>query len=71
MGDKRALHEIARILKVGGKVIITVPFGKRFVSTSAGFRAYDYRHLRELLSEFEIEKIEYAINRGVDSNILI
>ena len=30
-GDKKAINEIKRILKPGGKAIITVPFGKRTI----------------------------------------
>ena len=65
-GDKKAMSEIARILKVGGKVIITVPFGKRAVTTSRRVleRVYDLSTLKELLSGFQVEKIEYAIKTG-------
>jgi SAM-dependent methyltransferase len=59
-GDLKASQEIARITQVGGKLIITVPFGKRFIPRK-GFRIYDFSRLKELLSPFEIEKIEYAI----------
>lgn len=70
-GDKKALKEIARILKFGGKVIITVPFGKKTIYYHRGiapwrkyaWRVYDSLALKELLSGLEIEKMEHAISR--------
>lgn len=61
-GDKKAIKEMTRVLKIEGTVIITVPFGRKFVSTQHG-RIYGLPSLEELLSELEIEKIEYAIRK--------
>lgn len=60
-GDKKAIKEMTRILKRGGKIIMTVPFGKRAVSW---YRTYNLPSLRELLSKLKIEKIEYTIKKG-------
>ncbi len=66
-GDKKAIREIYRILKVGGKAIVTVPFGKRTILVHGGIalaRVYDFSSLQELFSEFETLKIEYIIKQG-------
>ncbi len=63
-GDKKATNEIRRLLKAGGSAIITVPFGKRLIHRRkdiARHRVYDLEQLQELLSELEIEKMEWAI----------
>jgi len=67
-GDKTAIQEISRILKPGGRLLITVPFGKASgvysVRTHDSFRVYDYAHLKELLDEFEIESKQFAVLEG-------
>jgi len=64
-GDKAAIQEICRILKPGGKLLITVPFGNESGVYSVGshdsFRVYDYVHLEVLLREFEIEVERFAV----------
>ncbi len=63
-GDQDAVWEIFRILKHGGKFLITVPFGKDGVYAYKRhdlFRVYNYAHLKQLLSGFEIEKSQFAI----------
>lgn len=56
-GDIRALTEIARILKSGGKLLITIPFGEKAV-TRLG-RVYDSKDLTLLLEGFQIENVEF------------
>jgi len=56
-GDKKAAKEIYRILKEGGKLIITLPFGKK--ETMPAQRIYDTAGLEDLLRDFRIEKEEY------------
>jgi SAM-dependent methyltransferase len=53
-GDRQAITEIHRILKPGGRFLLTVPFGK--AATAEGHRVYDSARLRGLLTEFEIEE---------------
>ncbi len=62
-GDKDALQEIFRILKPGGNLLMTVPFGKRGVY-SGGWRVYDCSSLKELLGKFEMEKMNFALLEG-------
>lgn len=65
-GDKRAMAEVVRILKVGGKVIITVPFGGKdisFINNEPRYRVYDFEALEKLFSNLKIEKIEYAAKK--------
>ena len=59
-GDKEAIKEIARILKLGGRLIITVPFGEKDMWYHKGIplaRIYDLPSLEGLLSGFKIERI--------------
>lgn len=60
-GDKKAIKEMRRILKPGGVIIMTIPFGKRAITW---YRTYDLPTLKELLHGLKIEKIEYAIKKG-------
>lgn len=65
-GDKMALKEIFRILKYNGKLILTLPFGKRAIADSKGeplYRVYDKIMLDELISLLKIEHIEYAARK--------
>lgn len=65
-GDKKAMAEIFRILKVGGRVIMTVPFGERNIfyhKNIPSHRTYDLPSLKELFSEFEIEKMEFVLKK--------
>ncbi len=66
-GDSKAIQEMNRVLKVNGKIIITVPFGKRGVFYYKGVpmaRAYDVPALKELLSALKIQKLETIILKG-------
>lgn len=55
-GDKEALKEIKRVLKQNGKLLLTVPYSKRYKVTNSQ-RMYDKRSLTDLLSpEFKIVK---------------
>lgn len=62
-GDHKALKEIYRVSKTGGKFILTVPYGKKMVVENF-FRIYDEDELRRLLNDFKIEKILYFARAG-------
>jgi len=56
-GDKKALQNIRRFLKLDGKIIITVPFGKKAVTPTQ--RVYDQASLKELFNGFTVENERY------------
>jgi ubiquinone/menaquinone biosynthesis C-methylase UbiE len=49
--DKQALKEMMRIVKRGGTIVITLPFGK--FENHEWLKNFDYAHLQELLSVAE------------------
>jgi SAM-dependent methyltransferase len=55
-GDKKAVEKIYDLLKKGGKLILTVPFGKATVNQFE--RNYDQKSLNQLLKMFKIEEFE-------------
>ena len=57
--DKSAMREVYRLLKPGGQLLITVPFGVRAVLPL--HRIYDRPLLRGLLRRFKMEKFEYGV----------
>jgi len=61
-GDQAVASEIARVLRPGGRVLITVPFG--VAQTDDFQRVYDPPRLSELLTPFRIVKIEYAWSKN-------
>jgi len=66
-GDKDAIREIKRILNPGGKLLLTVPFGREgiyFVKGRAQWRVYSLLSLKKLLEGFEITKMEFALLEG-------
>lgn len=58
-GDIKIIEEIHKKLKNNGKLIITLPFGKKFKDKF--MRRYDYHSLQNLLKGFKIIKEEYYI----------
>lgn len=61
-GDLAAVQEIARLLRPGGRAIITVPFGRPL--TNDWMRVYDGARLRALLAPLRVEEAEYAVSRN-------
>ena len=63
-GDWHALQAIRRALKPDGRLILTVPFGRRGVAEWQ--RIYDHSALQELLrdSDFRIEAENYWTKQG-------
>jgi len=64
-GDLHALQAVHRILKPTGRLILTVPFGRR--GGAEWYRVYDHQALRELLSRsgFSVETEDYWSKEGV------
>ena len=55
-GDKKAIEKINTLLKKGGKLILTVPFGKAIVNQFE--RNYDQKSLNQLIKMFKIDEFE-------------
>ena len=55
-GDQKAIKRFYQLLKVGGKLILTVPFGKNEVDQFE--RNYNLNSLKKLLRNFKISKIQ-------------
>ena len=62
-GDHEVVAEIRRVLKPGGRFLVTVPFGKAGVSRR-GWRVYDAAALALLLRDFEVRTASYF--KGTD-----
>lgn len=60
--DLSAVREIARVLRPGGRAIITVPFGRPL--TNDWMRVYDAARLRALLAPLRVEEADYAVSRN-------
>ncbi len=55
-GDKKTIEKIYNLLKKGGKLILTVPFGQAIVNHFA--RTYDQKSLKQLIQRFKIHEFE-------------
>jgi len=58
-GDRNSIEEIRRIILNGGVFLMTVPFGRPFLSRRC--RIYNNDSLLALLRNFQIESIEYFL----------
>ena len=67
-GDKKAMEEIKRVVKPGGKIIITIPCGIDTICYSKDgvplHRVYSPISLIKLLSGLKILEISYIVKRG-------
>jgi len=61
-GDRRVVDEIFRVLKPGGRLLLTVPVGR--AGETSWYRVYDRAGLRTLLSRFDVLKCEYYVAVG-------
>jgi SAM-dependent methyltransferase len=72
-GDMSAVNDMKRVLKQGGKFILTVPYCKDY-SVTAGARIYDMARLNKILDGFSLKSIVVYLQVGtewlmVDTNI--
>jgi SAM-dependent methyltransferase len=58
--DIQGMLEIKRVLKPGGRLILTVPFGKAFINNQQ--RIYDRQGLDKLLAGFSVNTIKFFKN---------
>ncbi len=64
-GDIDAFKEMRRILKPGGILIITIPFGKPQILRPY-MRVYDEVRVKEVCGNFKVEKEEYFMQDEAD-----
>lgn len=60
-GDLKSLTHIRGLLKRNGKILITVPFGPKYI-IKRGTRIYDYEKLIMLTKDFVVERMDYFRN---------
>lgn len=60
-GDLTAIREICRVIKPGGKLVLTAPYGKAAKNWQ---RIYGADDLGRLLSDFRIEKLQFSKKSG-------
>ncbi len=62
-GDKKAIEKIYNLLKKGGKLILTVPFGKAIVNQFE--RNYNEKSLNQLIKKFKVDELKiFEISEG-------
>lgn len=61
-GDRATVCEIARVLRSGGRALITVPFG--LAMTNDWMRTYDSPGLANLLTAVRTDRVEFAVSRN-------
>lgn len=61
-GDIKAVKEMLRVLKRGGLIIITIPYGKGVASLSKWIRFYDKARLDRILGLFNVDKVVHKVH---------
>lgn len=64
--DAMVIKEVQRILRQGGTLVLTVPYGLRHQNEQQ--RVYDYGAITELLNEFNILTQKYYLNTPLKNN---
>lgn len=62
-GDRKAAIEVLKVVKPGGRLLLTVPFGR--LATTSGHCVYDATRLRVLLAGFQIQEFLHDILDGL------
>jgi len=62
-GDLEAMREVKRILKRGGLVLVTVPYGNVF-KTFRALRVYDDQRVESLLEGFTLKSSDFFVREG-------
>jgi len=65
-GDLKAMEQIKRVLKKGGCILITGPYGVPKVTEH--FRIYDRAGLERLINGLKVAKIEFFMKREILTN---
>ena len=60
--DVAIVREIQRVLKPGGRLLLTVPFGRS--GQTEWYRVYDKPRLDRLLAPFAVTKLEYFVGQN-------
>jgi SAM-dependent methyltransferase len=60
--DRRIVQEFSRVLRPGGRLLLTVPYGRR--GETSWYRVYDRESLDALLAPFIVAKIDYYAGLG-------
>ena len=60
--DVAIVREIQRVLRPGGRLLLTVPFGQ--AGQTAWYRVYDKSRLNSLLASFAVQKIDYYVGEN-------
>lgn len=63
MTDKQFLDAVAVLIKPGGHILITFPFGQRF--EGSWYRVYDTESLNHLLAGYQIKEKKFAKRTGL------
>lgn len=62
-GDLAAVNELWRVLKPGGKLLFTAPFG---VPRETWQRVYSSTQIRSLLVGFQLKQVRYFVKAGLN-----
>jgi SAM-dependent methyltransferase len=60
--DRRIVTEFRRVLRAGGRLLLTVPYGQR--GETSWYRVYDRESLGALVAPFTIARIDYYTSSG-------